>query len=182
GGKVTISWPDVSKLTGAGSLVVTADANFANVMLPFSFDPDHPTAVVGQVLSAARSALGQGRGLLTSNPQLSGKLPLIGKSAADLDPVLAKLSTSFDNLIAANNALTLDQMQTAINKAIADALGLPAGPPPSLIQLAYQPAVPANGTTPAQPAALVVHLTVGACSADRPGAGCTVTTPALTLP
>src|SRR5204862_3125789 len=42
GGKVTVSWPDVSRLTGFNSLSDTADADFSNILLPFSFDPNNP--------------------------------------------------------------------------------------------------------------------------------------------
>src|SRR3712207_8710189 len=36
---------------------------------------------------------------------------LIGESAADIDPVLGKLTDTLDKLIAANNSLTLDAVE-----------------------------------------------------------------------
>ncbi|MHA3700622.1 Calx-beta domain-containing protein [Jatrophihabitans sp. YIM 134969] len=175
-GSVTLAWPDVSDADG---LKVTADANFARAALPFAYDPSNPQALVGQVIGAVRTALTSVRGAIAKGgTATTTPLPLVGKSIADLDPVLGKLQTSLDTLVATTDTFTLATLQAKVNGALVGALGAPSGS--SLVTFSYD----ATGTD-GRPA-LVVKLGLGACTSDRvaklPAGTCTVTVSAFTGP
>ncbi|NHC13648.1 Calx-beta domain-containing protein [Motilibacter deserti] len=176
-GKVTVSWPQVPDTSGSGAFKLTADAAFTNTLLPFAYDPDDPTAIVGQVLTAARETVVRLRTALADDPSAAANLPLVGRSVADLDPLLAKLVTALDDIIAVNDALTLEQAEQLLEKALAQGLGV-TGTAPDLVKLGYEPA------TADKQAALLVSLKLGACTTDRSAGrdGCTVTPAPFDVP
>ncbi|NHC44531.1 calcium-binding protein [Motilibacter aurantiacus] len=174
GGKVTLSWPDLADPAG---FTVTADDKYKHQLLPFSYDPKNPTAIVGQILTSGREMVVALRDEIARDPSLKARLPLLGRSVADLDPLLGRLVTALDDIIAANEALTLAEAEQAMEKALAAALGI-GGATPDLVQLAYTPA------TADRQATLTARLTLGACTQGRAAGrtGCTVTEKALALP
>ena len=180
GGTISIAWPNVPDLTGSGALTVTADQDFDNIALPFAFDTSDPKALIGKVLTVTRETVVRLRAAIESGDvTTTTPLPLVGKSVADLEPVLGKIQGTLDDLIAANDLTTLDALQHKLDDVLSKALGTPAGQPvPDLVQLAYEPRT-ANAH-----AAIVVRLKLGACSTDRAAnrPGCTVTGAPLSVP
>ncbi|HEX3337262.1 MAG TPA: Calx-beta domain-containing protein [Jatrophihabitans sp.] len=179
-GKVSVAWPAVPDLTGAGALTVTVDDQFLNNALPFAFDTSDPKALIGKLLTATRETVTRVRSAIASGDvTTTTPLPLVGKSVADLEPVLVKVQSALDDLIAANNLLTLDALQHKMDEILAQALGSPANQPvPDLVSLSFEP------RTASTQAAIVVSLKLGACSTDRAAnrTGCTVTGAPLDVP
>lgn len=176
-GTLSVAWPNVPDPSG---LTVTADQSFLDTALPFAFDTSDPKALIGQVLTVTRETVTRLRksvaegAVTTTTP-----LPVVGKSVADLEPVLVKVQSALDDLIAANDLLTLDGLQQKMDELLASALGTPAGQPvPDLVSLAYEP------RTASTPATVVVRLKLGACSSDRAATrtGCSVTSAPLAVP
>ena len=165
-GTVTVGWADVRV---PSQLSVTADTTFQRTVLPFAYDPNNPVASISQIMKAARDAVVSLRGLVAGNGTTVADLPLVGRSAADFDPILSQLQDKLDAIVAATSSLTLDQARAELAHVIADAMGLPAAAEANLLTLEYQPA------TASARAAVVAHLKLGICTDDRPGTGCTKT-------
>ncbi|MHA3704193.1 hypothetical protein ACXR2U_18635 [Jatrophihabitans sp. YIM 134969] len=177
-GHLTVAWPDVR----TGAPVVSADAAFQTGALQFAFDTTDPKKLVVQVLTAARNAItGLRAGIATGKLSTTTPLPLVGKSVAELEPVLVDLQSSLDGLIESADAFTLPAMEARINRAIADALQIAKDvAPPDLLDLRYEPmSTKADGTT--TNAAIVATLTLSACTDGR-GENCTRTVGPLALP
>ena len=118
-GKVSIAWPDISNLS---TLSIDADAAFKGSFLPFAFDADNPRATVTQILTAAHTGVKSLRNVIATDPELVKSLPFAGRSAAELDPMLAKLQTKLEQLIAIDENLTLEEVEKRIEQAMGDAL------------------------------------------------------------
>lgn len=175
-GTVTLAWPDLSDPAG---LDVTADQTFLDTALPFTFDTEDPRALISQVLTVTRETITRMRSAVADgNATTTKPLPLVGKSVADLDPVLVKIQTAVDRLIQANDLLTLPALQAKLDEVLAEELGDTEGEIPNIVDLVYEPRA---ATTPAT---VLVKLTLGACSTDRAEGreGCTVTGAPVDVP
>ena len=179
-GTITFEWPDVTVFSGENGLLITADAEFKEWVLPLSFDLSDPTAAIGEVLASVRAVIVSLRELLATNPTLVERLPLIGESAADVDPVLADLTETLDTLIQVNDSLTLDAAEEAAEAAIGEALGIANTKWGDLLTFTLEKADPVQS----RQAAIVVALDLSACTADRsPEQGeCTAQLPQQTYP
>lgn len=163
-GKVAIEWPDISVPSG---LKVAADANFRDNLLPFAYDPENPRATITQILKAAHTSVQKLRAGLTTNPAIARSLPLTGKSAAEIEPVLAKVEDKLAQLIELDETLTLTQLEQRVEKELGSALGIANDQLPGLLTFRYQK------QTTDKPAALLADLKVGFCSSSRKAlAGC----------
>jgi Ca2+-binding RTX toxin-like protein/nitrogen fixation protein FixH len=163
-GKVAIDWPDITVPSG---LKVTADANFRDNLLPFAYDPSNPRATITQILKAAHTSVQKLRAGLTANPAIARSLPLTGKSAAEIEPVLAKVEDKLAQLIELDETLTLTQLEQRVEKELGSALGVANDQLPGLLTFRYQK------QTTDKPAALLADLKVGFCSNSRKDlAGC----------
>ncbi|WP_426573856.1 Ig-like domain repeat protein [Aquihabitans sp. McL0605] len=156
-GKVTIGWPDISD---PAQLSVAMDGNFQNLLLPFAYDPSNPRATLTGILNATHTGVAKLRAALATNPQLIRTLPLIGKSAGELDPMLAKLEDRLATLIEIDETLTLDQLEARIEKELGTALGVANDQWPGLLSFRYEK----QGD---KGAALLADLNIGFCSNDR---------------
>lgn len=176
-GKITIAWPSVPDLSGPGRFTATGDASFNASVLPLAFDTANPRALIGQVLSVTREAITKLRAAVASGTTTARTpLPLVGKSVADLDPVLARVQTALDDLIATNEFTTLSALRVKINQLLSRALGVADGTAADLVTFTYE------ARTDNRPAAVVVGLELGACTDDRPGTGCTTSRAPLNVP
>lgn len=179
-GTVTLAWPNVPDTTGAGALTVTADQTFLDTALPFTFDTEDPRALISEVLTVTRETITRMRAAVADgNATTTKPLPLVGRSVADLDPVLGKIQGVVDDLIQANDLLTLPALQAKLDEVLATELGSdPAGEIPNIVDLVYEP------RTAGSPATVLVKLTLGACSEDRAAGrtGCTVTGDPVEVP
>lgn len=176
-GKVTIGWADLTALTGANSLQVTVDGDFTKTLLPFAFDPNNPRATITQLLTATHTGVSNLRKLLTTNPELIKALPLSGKRAADIDPMLAKLEGKLAELIEIDENLTLEQVETKIESTIGEALAIANDKWGSIVTLGYTP------QTDTTNAAVTATIDLGLCTTDRAALpGCSKTNAPLTAP
>ncbi|MEZ5182513.1 MAG: GDSL-type esterase/lipase family protein [Acidimicrobiales bacterium] len=157
-GKVTIDWADI---TQPSLLKVDADAAFKDSLLPFAFDASNPRAAITQVIKAAHTGVSELRTALTNNPAVARSLPLTGKTAAEIEPVLADLEAKLAKLIELDETLTLSQLETRLEKELGEALGVANAQWPGLVTFRYEP------QTAAKNAALLVDLKVGFCSNSR---------------
>ena len=157
-GKVAIEWPDISIPAG---LKISADANFRDNLLPFAYDAENPRATITQILKAAHTSVQKLRAGLTTNPAIARSLPLTGKSAAEIEPVLAKVETKLAQLIELDETLTLTQLEQRVEKELGEALGVANDQLPGLLTFRYQK------QTADKPAALLADLKVGFCSNSR---------------
>ena len=186
-GHVTLSWPTVSD---PATLKVDADGDFTATALPFAFDTGNPRALISKVLEVTQKAVADLRARIADGDVTTTKpLPLIGKSVADLDPVLVKIQGTLDKLIQTNELLTLDQLKAELTKVIKDALGIGTGLNKAqakaeatalkdFVEFKYEKK---SGT---KPASVVVELHVGACTDDRKEGrdGCSVTGEPVKVP
>lgn len=183
-GHVTFGWPTVPDTAGAGALTVTADGDFTSTALPFAFNTDDPRALISQVLEVTRRAVTDLRARIADGDVTTTKpLPLVGKSVADLDPVLVKLQGTLDRLIQSNELVTLDGLKTELTKVIKDAIGSGASAKRAaalddFVEFAFEK------KTSTKPASVVVELHLGACTSDRTEGrdGCTFTTDPVKAP
>lgn len=178
-GSITLAWPSVPDTTGTGALKVTADQDFLDTALPFAFDTEDPRALISQVLTVTRETITKMRAAVADgNGTTTKPLPLIGRSVADLDPVLVKIQTAVDRLLQANELLTLPGLQAELDKVLAKELGHVGEEIPEIVTLSYEP------RTATTPATVVVKLALGACSTDRAEdrEGCTVTGAPVDVP
>lgn len=188
-GKVNVAW---TKVPDASTLKVTPSQDFLDNVLPFTLDTGNPRAMITQVLTVTKQTIDQMRAAVAAGNATSSKpLPLIGKSVADLDPVLQKVQGVVDELIQVNDIKTMAQLQTELSKRLGTALGIKlptgltategtteSGPSLAASDLVNFRYLKRDGTTPA---ALIVDLDFGACTKDRTeGHTCTVSTDALT--
>jgi Ca2+-binding RTX toxin-like protein len=157
-GKVGIEWADI---TDPAQLKVVADANFKDNLLPFSYDKENPRATITQILKAAHTSVQKLRAGLTSNPAIARSLPLTGKSAAEIDPVLAKVEAKLAQLIELDETLTLTQLEQRVEKELGDALGVANDQVPGLLTFRFQK------QTADKNAALLADFKVGFCSTSR---------------
>lgn len=104
--------------------VRATDNNFTEKILPLGFGNDDPRKVISRVLTAARDAIDRVREVAAADPEMVKKLPLVGKSADDIDPVLKKVGEVLDDAIAANDSTTLEELERAVEDALAPALGI----------------------------------------------------------
>lgn len=182
-GTVTLDWPDLADPTG---LDVTADQTFLDTATPFTFDTEDPRALIGKILTVTRETITQMRSAVADgNATTTRPLPLVGKSVADLDPVLVKVQGVVDRMIQANDLLTLPALQAKLDEVLADALAdREPGEDgeeteiPNIVDLDYEP------RTATSPATILVTLGLGACTSDRADsrAGCTVTSEPVDVP
>ncbi|WP_244928303.1 Calx-beta domain-containing protein [Nocardioides sp. W7] len=178
-GSITIAWPSVPDTTDSGALKVSADQAFLDTALPFAFDPEDPRALISQVLTVTRETITRMRAAVADGDvTTTTPLPLVGRSVADLDPVLVKIQTAVDRLIQANELLTLPGLQAELDQVLAKELGHLGEEVPEIVTLAYEP------RTATTPATVVVKLDLGACSTDRAEGreGCTVTGAPVDVP
>lgn len=168
-GSVTVAWPDLAVPSG---LAVTADRSFLDTAFPFAFDTSDPRRLITQVLTATRETITQMRAVVADGQATTtAPLPLIGRSVADLDPVLVRLQSAVDRLLQANDVLTLPGLKETLDRVLATELGHdPEVAAPSIVTFDYEPRTPTTAAT------LLVELDLGACSADRESEseGCSV--------
>ncbi|MCU1358213.1 MAG: alkaline phosphatase, partial [Acidimicrobiales bacterium] len=177
-GKVTIGWADLTALTGANSLQLAVDGNFQNTLLPFAYDASNPRATVTQLLTATHAGVQHLRTLLETNPELLKALPLSGKRAEDIDPILGKIEDKLAQLIELDENLTLDQVEARVEKTIGDALGIANDKVGSIVTLGF---TPQSGST--TNAALTATIDLGLCTTDRAALpGCAKTVAPLSVP
>ncbi|HEX2576591.1 MAG TPA: calcium-binding protein, partial [Aquihabitans sp.] len=120
-----------------------------------------------QLLTATHAGVKGVRGVLAADPDLVKALPLAGKTAAELDPMLAKLEEKLASLIEFNENLTLDQVEKMVEDAIGEALGVDPTKRTGILTLSYET------QTATRNAALIAKVDLGLCSADRStAAGC----------
>ncbi|MFC7494054.1 MULTISPECIES: Calx-beta domain-containing protein [unclassified Nocardioides] len=183
-GHVTLSWPNVADLT---TLDVEADGEFTATALPFAFDTSNPRALVSKVLEVTHKAVTDLRGRIASGDVTTTKpLPLVGKSVAELDPVLVKIQGKLDWLIQTNEKLTLGELKAELTKVIREALGGGSSAAARTSALAVDDFVEFEYEKKSgdKPASVVVDLHLGACTSDRTAGrdGCSVTTDPVKAP
>ncbi|WP_421120939.1 hypothetical protein ACE2AJ_06535 [Aquihabitans daechungensis] len=157
-GKVSIEWPDITVPSG---LKVAADANFKDSLLPFAYDAANPRATITQILKAAHTSVQKLRAGLATNPAIARSLPLTGKSAAEIEPVLAKVEDKLAQLIELDETLTITQLEQRVEKELGNALGVANDQLPGLLTFRFEK------QTADKPAALLADLKVGFCSTSR---------------
>ncbi|HEY0890942.1 MAG TPA: Calx-beta domain-containing protein [Nocardioides sp.] len=194
-GSLRLAWPTVPDTAGAGALQVSADEDFTDIALPFAFDTDNPRKLVTDVLTATRETVTRLRASIAAgNASTKQPLPLVGRSMADLDPVLVEVQGVLDELIQVNDIDTLPELRDKLTEVLGSALGLrglgagsiaaaersmaAAAAASDLVEVRYEK------KTADSPAAVLLHLDLGVCSTDRATKvdGCAVTADPLALP
>ncbi|WP_028644208.1 Calx-beta domain-containing protein [Nocardioides sp. URHA0020] len=181
-GHVTLAWPTVAD---PATLKVEADGEFTDVALPFAFDTSNPRALISKVLEVTQKAVSDLRARIADGDVTTTKpLPLVGKSVADLDPLLVKIQGTLDKLIQTNELLTLDQLKTELTTVIKDALGIKSAKGASAAALKDFVEFKFEKKSGTKPASVVVDLHVGACTSDRKEGrdGCSVTPDPVKVP
>jgi Ca2+-binding RTX toxin-like protein len=168
-GKVTVKWPDVTKASGADGPSVTGDADFNRELLTFDFDHSDPRKTLALVLTALRDGMDQLNRLARDNEDLSRSLPLLGAGYDDMVGTFVSVRDVADHLIKLNQNLTLQGLETALEDALANALGIPPDDMRELLTLELDTSQPRT--------ALIVRLRF--CQASVQDAQCRATAQVL---
>src|SRR4051794_4121995 len=170
-GTLHVGWSNVLDPT---TLSLTADDQFDSKFLDFAYDPSNPQAMFTQLLQILGPLTQQISQMVQNDPKLQEKLPVINKSFADLVSAFTTLQQTVNDF-ASNPQGYLQAFESALEKAIGDAFGIPAADATTRQKLVSLTLAPASGS---DPATLGVRLSFGICTtADGTSADadCTVT-------
>lgn len=121
-GTVTVTWPDVSVADG---LTVAASQDFIDGPLQLAIDLENPRKLITEILKGTKETLGSMRAAVATRDSATTRpLPLVGKSVAELDPLLADIEHVVDTLIQTNELLTIPALRAKLIEVVTDALGI----------------------------------------------------------
>ena len=163
-GTLTVSWADLTELTGPNGPQVTADADFNAGLLRFA-EANDPLEAIALLLGGVRDAADGVVESARENEELARSLPVVGAGYDEIVAAFAGVSDAADALLAAHRELTLPNLEDALEAALVDALGLSEADAEAAVELEIDRSQPRT--------AIVLHLDLcaaaGAVSGDTPG-------------
>ncbi len=161
-GHVTVTWNDLSKLSGVDGPKVTADASYGAAIARFAEAANDPIELLSLILGGVRDSAKAAVDLARTNEQLARSLPLIGSGYDDVVKGFQAISDAANTLASLHTKLTLPQFELALETAVAQALGVDPASVTNVISLTLDRSQPRT--------ALVLHVDL--CQASAASAAC----------
>ena len=166
-GHVTVSWNDLTELSGVDGPHVTGDADYSASIARFIEAANDPIELLNLILGGVRDSANAAVELARTNEQLARSLPLVGKGYDDVVAGFASIGAAADSLARLHAKLTLPQIEQSLEAALAQALGVDPSVVADKIGLTLDRSQPRT--------AIVLHIDL--CQASAASAACSSVRP-----